>query len=172
MLSQKQEEWINHLSDESKISIVPFDPTSQAKFEKVKFAIQSKLGEKIKVEHHGASSLGISGQDEIDIYIPTSPKDFDGLLIPLAALFGEPRSHYPQERARFVTFEEGKHIDVFLINEEDDGWLDCLKFEHHLRTHPKALEEYRVLKELGDGLDTREYYRRKIEFINTILNQR
>ena len=171
MLSQKQEGWINHLSDESKVLKVSFDPTSQAKFEKVKSAIQSKLGEKIRVEHHGASSLGISGQDEIDIYIPVPPKSFDGLLVPLAALFGKPRSHYPLERARFVTSEGGKHIDVFLINEEGESWLNSLKFENYLRTHPETLEEYRILKESGNGFSTREYYRRKIEFINAVLER-
>ncbi len=46
-----------------------------------------------------------------------------------------------------------------------------LKFENYLKEHPQALEEYRKLKELGDGLSTREYYRRKIEFINDILEK-
>lgn len=36
MLTAKQKKWIDHLSDETKIKIVPFDPTSQEKFERVK----------------------------------------------------------------------------------------------------------------------------------------
>lgn len=39
-------------------------------FSKVKSVIQSKLGETIKVEHRGASGLGMSGRDEIDVYVP------------------------------------------------------------------------------------------------------
>lgn len=171
MLNQEQEEWVNHLSDESKILIVPFDPTSEEKFKKIKLLIQSRLGENIRVEHHGASSLRISGQDEIDIYVPVPLKDFDNLLMSLTALFGKPRSHYPKERARFVTFEEEKHIDVFLTNEESENWLNHIKFENYLRINPKALKEYRILKESCNGLSTREYYRKKIEFINSILDQ-
>lgn len=169
MLREDQKKWIDHLSDDSKIKIVPFDLSSQKKFEKVKLLIQSKLGNEIQIEHRGATSLGISGQDEIDIYIPVLSEEFNKYINPLTELFGEPRSHYALERARFVTFENGKHIDVFLINKEGVGWIEGLKFENYLKGHPQALEEYRKLKESGNGLSTREYYRRKIEFINDIL---
>ena len=64
-----------------------------------------------------------------------------------------------------------KRIDVHLMNEEHSGWLNCKRFEAYLRAHPKALEEYRLLKESGDGLSTREYYRKKLEFINESLEK-
>jgi GrpB-like predicted nucleotidyltransferase (UPF0157 family) len=172
MLTQNQEKWVNHLSDKSKIKIIPFDPTCQEKFEKIRTIIQLKLGLIIQVEHCGATSLGISGQDEIDIYVPVLPEVFNDYLIPMIELFGEPKSYYPIERARFVIFEDGKHIDVFLINKESLGWINGLKFENYLKTHPEDLEKYKILKEQGDGLSTREYYRRKIEFINEILKNK
>lgn len=171
MLREDQKKWIDHLSNDSKIKIVPFDPSSQEKFKKVKLLIQSKLGNELQIEHRGATNLGISGQDEIDIYIPVLPDEFNKYINPLTELFGKPRSHYAVERARFVITEAGKHIDVFLINKEGVGWIEGLKFENYLKEHPQALEEYRKLKELGDGLSTREYYRRKIEFINDILEK-
>jgi GrpB-like predicted nucleotidyltransferase (UPF0157 family) len=128
------------------------------------------LGDDIRVDHRGATSLGISGQDEIDVYIPVSENRFNSLLAPLSTAFGNPHSHYPLDRARFVTYEEGKHIDIFLINDSSQGWLDGIKFENYLKLHPAALLRYRVLKESGHGLSTREYYRRKIEFINEVLS--
>lgn len=127
------------------------------------------MGKNIEVMHCGATSLGISGQDEIDVYIPVFPSDFNKLIPKLTRIFNEPRSHYPLERARFVTNIEGKHIDVFLINKENDGWLNSVKFEKCLRKNPKSLERYKKLKEEGNGLSVREYYQRKIEFINEIL---
>lgn len=171
MLTKEQEKWINHLSDDSKIKIIPFDPTSQEKFEKVKSIVQSKLGRETEVVHRGASSLGISGQDEIDVYVPVLENQFDSHLAFLTELFDKPKSHYPLERARFATYVDGKHIDVFLINKEGFGWLNSVKFENYLRTTPTVLEEYKRLKELGDGLSTREYYRKKIEFYNSILSK-
>jgi len=171
MLTDEQRKWIDHLSDTAKITIVPFDPTAEEKFQKIKAIIRLKLGEEIVVEHHGATSLGISGQDEIDIYIPVPADRFGGTLPRLTELFGEPKSHYPLARARFTVFEGGKRIDVFLVNEEWSGWLDGLALERHLRAHPDALKEYQELKEDGNGLTVREYYRRKVEFINEILGK-
>lgn len=171
MLTEDQQKWIDHLSDEDTISIVPFDPSCEEKFQEVKRLIQSKFGEGVEVKHCGATSLGISGQDEIDVYIPVSPEDFDSMLIPLTELFGTPRSHYRMERARFVVEIQEKHIDVFLINKEGDGWNNGLIFEEHLRENSDALDAYRKLKEEGDGVSVREYYRRKIEFINSIVEK-
>lgn len=169
MLTPEQEKWIEHLSDTDTISIVPFDVTANEKFEQVRARILQVLGERVRVEHHGATSLGISGQDEIDVYLPVSQEGFESLVQSLKPLFGEPRSYYPSKRARFVTTEEGKHIDIFPINEESDDWKNLVKFETILQSDPAKLEEYRKLKESGDGLSTREYYRRKLAFINEIL---
>jgi GrpB-like predicted nucleotidyltransferase (UPF0157 family) len=170
MLTPDQEIWIAHLSDQDHITIIPFDATAQNKFEAVKKKIQLVLGNSIPVEHRGATSLGISGQDEIDVYVPVPESQFNSFLAPLTRAFGNPRSLYPLERARFVTFEERKHIDIFLINDASSGWLDGVnKFEDYLKSHPALLGRYRLLKESGQGLSTREYYRHKVEFINEIL---
>lgn len=169
MLTPAQEKWVAHLSDETKIMIVPFDPSAAEKFEKVKAKICSALGNEVNVYHCGASSLGISGQDEIDVYIPVPEQSFNSLITPLTKLFGQPGSHYLLERARFKTFVDGKRVDVFLINETSSGWINGVKFENYLRSHPETLKSYRILKENGNGLNTHEYYRRKIEFINDIL---
>ena len=169
MLTPDQEKWIAHLSDQDRITILPFDPSAPLKFESVKQKIQAVLGSEARVEHRGATSLGISGQDEIDVYLPVPQDQFNALLAPLTAAFGRTRSHYPLERARFVTIEAGKHVDIFLINASSRGWLDGVQFEAYLKSHPAALERYCLLKEAGAGLSTRAYYRRKIEFINEIL---
>lgn len=169
MLTPAQQTWIDHLSDTDTISIVPFDATAEAKFLTIKQQIQSFLGTGIRVEHHGATSLGISGQDEIDVYMPVPSNTFRTFLTSLEKLFGKPSSVYPLQRARFVTSADGKHVDVFLINEDSNNWLDCITFESYLRAHPIELEAYRVLKENGNNLTVRDYYRIKTEFINDIL---
>jgi len=169
MLTEQQEKWLGHLRDDDHVIIKPYDPSAPRKFEVIREHIQAILGENVDVRHCGATSLGISGQDEMDVYIPVSPVSFNSFVPLLTKLFGEPRSSYPLERVRFVTLEEGKHIDVFLINKDSEGWTSSVKFEAYLRKNPKALDAYRKLKEEGSGLSTREYYTRKIEFINKIL---
>lgn len=145
MITRKQQKWIDHLSDVDKIKIVPFDPTAEEKFQKIKQKIQDALGKDISVLHRGASSLGISGQDEIDIYVPVPSNQFNPLIEPLKNLFGNHGSLYPLERVHFVTEVDGKHIDIFLINNECEGWINGVKFENYLRSQPEVLEEYRKL---------------------------
>jgi GrpB-like predicted nucleotidyltransferase (UPF0157 family) len=171
MLTDKQQKWVEHLSETDKVKIFPYDPSCVEKFEEVESLIRRELGDGVEVRHCGATSLGISGQNEIDVYLPIAEGEFNKYLEPLSSLFGKPRSLYPLERARFVVEIGGKHIDVFLINKDDDGWRNSEKFESYLRSHPLALDKYRQLKEEGDGLSVREYYRRKIEFINEILGK-
>src|SRR3989304_6976860 len=149
MLTKKQKIWLKHLSSEKKIVIVPFDPTAEQKFQKIKHKISTILP-RVSVEHRGATSLGISGQDEIDIYIPVSPSKFNSLIKSLIKLFGKLRSIYPLERIRFRTRVDRKRIDLFLINKDSDGWRNGVKFEKYLKSNPKVLEEYRKLKEDGN----------------------
>jgi GrpB-like predicted nucleotidyltransferase (UPF0157 family) len=170
MLTSAQQEWVDHLSTDSKIRIIPFDPTSQEKFEKIKAMVSAAVGESVLLEHRGATSLGISGQDEIDTYLPVSLDSFNDYVAKLTKIFGEPKSVYPGNRIHFITYERGKRIDIYLINKDAASWLDGVKFENYLKTHPEALERYKILKEEGDGLSVREYYQKKIEFINEILN--
>lgn len=169
MLTEKQEKWVEHLSDESIISIVPFDPDCNEIFESVRSLIQSKLGQQQTVEHRGASSLGISGQNEVDIHIPVSEKDFNDMINPLEELFGPVKGHYPLERARFNTFIDGKKIEIFIVNEESPTWTEGQKFYEYLKNNPETLEQYKILKESLNGLTTREYYRKKLEFMNEVL---
>lgn len=169
MLTPDQEKWINQLSDDEIVVIQPYDPTSFEKFESVKRKIQIVLGSDAKVIHRGATSLGISGQNEIDVYVPVPPEQFDKFIPVLTTAFGNPRKVYPNDRARFAIYEEGKRVDVFLINQNSPGWINGIKFENYLRKHPDLLEQYRILKETGHGLTIREYYRRKTAFFNEIV---
>ncbi len=129
------------------------------------------LGTDVPVVHRGASSLGISGQDEIDVYIPITPSRYADTVILVSKLFGEPRADYPLDRTRFKAGIDGKKIDLFVVNEEGPSWLDGLKFEKHLQNNPDDLERYRQLKETNSGLSSQEYYRRKNEFINEIMSK-
>jgi GrpB-like predicted nucleotidyltransferase (UPF0157 family) len=171
MLSKKQKDWLNHLSSEKKINILPFDPMATEIFLKIKSKIQDNLGKDTRVEHRGASSLGISGQDEIDVYVPVPPSVFDLYIPKMSKIFGEPRSLCPLERVRFSEEIDGKKIDLFLINDEHDDWINGCKFENYLKSHPKDLEVYRKLKEEMNGFSVKDYYTRKNEFINKILKK-
>lgn len=169
MLTKADIKWLNHLSNSKKVKIVPFNPKIKELFEKQKKNILSILGQNIEVLHMGASSLGISGQKEIDIVIPTSLDNFEEFMEKFKKVYGKPRSFYPNNRVRFRHKLADINIEMVILNQDSEGWKRNLFFDNYLRTHPKALEAYRKLKETNSGLSIREYYRQKIEFINDIL---
>lgn len=171
MLTPEQEKWLAHLPDDNEIEIFPYDPAAPKKFEKIKNQIQGVLEKETEVLHCGATSLGISGQGELDIYVPVAPEKFDETILELTKIFNKPESLYPLERARFVAHVDGTKAEIFVVNKESENWLRSCRFEECLKKNPEALEAYRNLKEAGNGLSTREYYRRKIEFINDVLGR-
>ena len=171
MLTPEQENWLAHLNNSDSIKIYPVDPKASEKFEKIKKQIQAVLGKNINVIHKGATSLGISGQGELDVYIPIIPEGFDARVNSVEKIFGKPRSLYPLDRARFVAYIDGTKVELFVINEKGKSWLDSCNFEKYLRENPEVLEVYEKLKEECQGLSTQIYYRKKIEFINDILSR-
>jgi GrpB-like predicted nucleotidyltransferase (UPF0157 family) len=169
MITAAQKRWLSHLRNDDAVKIYPPDPLASAKFEKIKKKIRLILGKDAKIELCGATSLGISGQGELDINIPVPPDKFYFALKKLKAVFGIPGSVYKLKRARFVTYAKKTKSEIILVNQRSSDWSNCQKFENYLKTHPAALMAYERLKEAAAGLNTREYYRKKIEFINEIL---
>lgn len=169
MLTQEQQNWLARLNNTDSVIIVPFDPSCDEKFEKIKRKIHSKLGTDLRIEHHGASSLRISGQDEIDVYIPVKASEFNDTVLRVRSIFGEPKSMGANKRARYKTEVQGKLIDIFVVNEEHEEWQMHKRLKSYLMSNPKALQEYKELKEKSAGKSTREYYRIKLEFMNGVL---
>lgn len=169
MLTPEQEQWINSLS-ERLVVIVPFDERTERLFYKVKKDIQNLLGSEVIVEHVGASSFGISGQDEIDVSVVANKDKFDEYILKLETLYGSVQSRY-DDRARFEVKIEDKKIDLKIVDGQHPSYLKGKLFEKYLRSHPNELERYRILKEDANGQTIKEYYRRKVEFMNEILSK-
>lgn len=170
MLTPEKEILLKKLSIDKQVNILPFDPTAEEKYQKIKQKLQTILGEHIPVVHRGSTSLGISGQDEIDVYIPISPGHFDALFEDLKKIFGEPRSVLPLQRIRFITDVDGKHIDLFLINKEHKDWIEGIAFEEICHNKPEVKNAYQKLKQEMNGWNVQDFYRKKDEFISAVLN--
>lgn len=167
MLTHEQEKWIESLSDRI-INIVPYDTKAEEFFNIVKKKIFSVLGNDVKVEHGGSTIFRISGQDEVDVSVVADKEKFSEYIPKLETIFGPVRSHY-SDRARFEVREGDKKIDIKIIDANHPNYIEGKIFEKYLRTHPKDLERYRIMKEECNGLTAKEYQRRKTEFANDIL---
>lgn len=170
MLTEEQEEWISHLNDEKKVEIFPYNPKTKAVFFKMKEEIKRCLGNR-EILHCGSTALGIPGQGEIDLYIPVFENEFDYYLDKLIGHFGKAGSIYPLKRARFVKYLEDTKIEIFLMNKETDDWKNHIIFENYLSSNSDSLEEYKKIKEDSRELSIQKYYRKKLEFINKIINK-
>lgn len=170
MLTKKQKEWLNHLSNSNKVKIIPYNPKVKKVFQKQQKEIQSLLGPKTLVLHEGASAWGISGKGDLDIYISVTVEQFNRYFEQLKEILGEPGSYYPLERVRWNRLVDDIESEIFLVNQDAPFWKESLIFWEYIEGHPEALEEYRQLKESAEGMSTREYYRVKIEFYNKILD--
>jgi GrpB-like predicted nucleotidyltransferase (UPF0157 family) len=157
MLTSDQKKWLDHLSDTEKVVIVPYNPKTRTIFKVIKIELIKILG-KVKVLHRGSTAMKISGQGEIDLYIPVCKKDFNNTVAKLAKHLSEPGSLYEFKRARFVKYIDNIKIEIFVINKNDIGWKTSVKFENYLSNNPKALNEYEKLKSRANGLSIKEYY--------------
>ena len=171
MLTKADTKWLNHLSNSSKVKIVPYNPKLKETFEKQKREILDILGQNVEVLHRGASGMGISGQDEIDLLIPVSLDLFNKIIEKLKKVYGDPKSFYPNQRVRFNRQQGDTTIEVFIVNQNTEQWKRSTAFEDYLKNHPETLKEYQKLKEASNGIGMKEYYRRKMEFINDIIDK-
>jgi GrpB-like predicted nucleotidyltransferase (UPF0157 family) len=171
MLTQADLDWLKHLSNTKKVKIVPYNAKVKEIFSKQKQEVTDILGQNVEVLHRGASGLGISGQDEIDVVIAVPFDRFDITVAKLKAVYGVPDSFYAGARARFNRQHGHTKVELAVVNRDSERWKRSLMFEDYLKKHPEALEAYRKLKEANNGAGLKEYYRRKLEFINAILQK-
>lgn len=169
MLTPEQEKWIETLSDRI-ISIVPYDPCADEIFNKVKERIVSVLGLDVQVEHSGATIFGLPGQDEVDVAIVVDKEKFAEYIPKLETVFGPVQALYP-DRARFEVKQDGKKIDLKIVDMNQQSYIEGKIFEKYLKDHPEDIERYKAIKEECNGLVVKEYQRRKTSFINEILEK-
>lgn len=170
MLTKEQQKWLDHLSAIKKIAIVPYNPKTKEVFKIIKAELTKILG-KVRISHRGSTAMRISGQGEIDLYIPVCKKDFNDTVAKLVKYLGEAGSLYEYKRARFIKYIDGIKIEIFVINKNDSSWKTSIKFEKYLKGNSKALAEYERLKNRADGQSIRKYYTLKTIFINKILQK-
>ena len=169
MLTLEQQEFVNRRPD-ANIKIIQFDPTSDEKFEEIKREIQSILGN-VEVLHRGSSGLGIAGQAEIDVYIPTFAEEIPRLTMQMKEVFGEPKSIRVDERTKFIKFIDKTMIEIILVNKLCKSWIEGELFFDYLEKNKDFKNKYEELKAVGQDLSIKEYYRRKFEFMNEIVNK-
>lgn len=164
MLTKDEEDFLNKIPADKKVHVYPFGPKVAKVVEDLIQSINNIYPD-LEVKHMGASALGISGQNDIDIYALSHHSDFGKYLPGLINLFGEPlhkhetfiewkfnENNYPIEL--YLTKPPERHIRVFEM----------------LKNNKNLLKEYEDLKTSMNGKSFKEYQEKKYGFYHKILD--
>ena len=169
MLTKDEKDYLSKIPIGRKVSIYPFDPKIKTIAEEVVTSIK-KIYPSLKVTHMGASALEISGQNDIDIYAFSNPKNFDEYLPGLIKLFREPL--HKHETFCEWKFKKGRFdIEFYLTAKDSETMQKQIKVFETIKNNPDLLKEYENLKSCMNGKSFREYQKKKYEFYHRIIKQ-
>lgn len=164
MLTKDEKDYLAKIPASKKVSVKPFN--LQAK--RVGDSIVSKIKKALpdpEVLFMGATALGVAGQNDVDIYVLSKPKDFNKYLPTLKKLFGEPQ-HIHKIFVEWKFKENGYPVELYLTEPPERQ----IKVFEILKSDKELLKEYENLKLGFDRKSFRDYQRAKYEFYNEILS--
>lgn len=170
MLTKDEKDFLNKIPADKKVYIHSFDPKAVKVAEDLIRSINN-IHPNLEIKHLGASVLGISGQNDIDIYTFSNPKDFDKFLPGLAKLFGKPFYRHKT----FIEWKFSKNgfdIEFYLTSPNSETMKRQIKVFEILKNNKDLLKEYEKLKKSMNGKSFREYQEKKYKFYHRILDNK
>lgn len=169
MLTKGEESFINKISHEKTVKILPFNKRVTRIADEIINLIKN-VYPNLKVIHMGASALEISGQNDIDIYAFSSPSNFDMYLPGLTKLFGKPFGIH-ETFIEWNFCRNNYDVELYLTMQDSRTMIKQLAVFEILKNNMKLLKKYEKLKSEMNGKSLREYQRMKYEFYNKILKE-
>lgn len=167
MLTRDEINYLNKIPTHQMVAFHSYDPETPNIVAGFINKIKS-VGQALEVIHLGSSSLGISGQGDIDLSILIPKDKFSGYTAKLKKVLGEPVSGISIILWKFN--KQGHDIEICLADPKDPSTDRQLKVQEILKNNPDLLKEYAELKEKMSQKTYREYQQKKYEFYNRILN--
>jgi GrpB protein len=167
VLTFNQEKYLLTIPADKVAVIKSFDPKARETAESIIGQIKNDAPN-LEIFFGGASALGIAGQNDIDLNLMSSPKEYEKYIPVLNKLFGQPGKTSPD----LIKWEFQKNsfdVELYLSDRLSPTLQEQIKTFETLRDNPALLKEYEQLKLASNGLPFREYMRRKYEFFNKIL---
>lgn len=172
MLTPNEIHFLDNLSPEiakKKITISPYSDKIRETADGVISPI-SMLFPELTIKFMGASGLGISGQNDIDIYALVSASEFPTYVPQIEKLLGKHTGESPGSIAWKFT-RDGYDVEFYLTDPASPSMQRQLAVFEILKYNPTLLQEYKELKESLNGSTFREYQERKYAFYHCILNE-
>lgn len=167
MLTSDEIDYLNKIPSDKVVKIYPYNP----QVEKVVITIIDSIQQtypSLEIIHMGASALKISGQNDLDIYAFSDPKDFNKYLPGIIEIFGEPL-HKHETFCEWRFQQKGFDIELYLTAKNSKTMQKQIKVFETLKNDPALLKEYENLKSSMNGKSFKEYQEKKYEFYHKIL---
>jgi len=167
MLTSDEKDFLNKQIDRV-VTIEPFNPACRVAANAVIDKIRSVFPD-ADVRHLGGSSLELSGQNDVDLYVLSDPSDFDKYLPGLIKLFGNTVSRkYDSNAWKFK--QDGIEVELYLTDPASKPMQTQIGVYKALKSSKRLRKEYEVLKERYNGGSWKEMQRAKYEFYHKILD--
>ena len=163
MLTKDEKDYLAKIPTSKKVPVQSFSSKAKKTGNLIISKIKKKLPE-LDILFIGATALGIAGQNDIDIYVLSNPKDFSKYLPVIKKLFGKPKNIH-KAFVEWEFTENGYPIELYLT-EPPERQIKVYKI---LKSNKKLLKEYEDLKLKFEGKRSRDYQKVKYEFYNKIL---
>ena len=133
MLTKDELDFLNKIPADKNVHICPFNPKVA---DVVETLIQSihNIDHDLEIKHMGASALGISGQNDLDVYAFSDPSDFKKYLPDLMNLFGKPL-HKHETFVEWKLKKEGFDIEFYLTSPDSETMKKQIKVFEILKKH-------------------------------------
>lgn len=169
ILSDDEENYIDKIPNNKIVTIYSFDNQITKIVHKIITSIKEIYSD-LEIRHMGASALEISGQNDMDIYAFSNPKDFEKYITGLIKLFGKPL-HIHETFIEWKFTKSGFDIEFYLTSKDSETMKRQIEVFEILSNNKSLLVEYEKLKEGMNGKSFKEYQRKKYEFYHKILNK-
>jgi len=167
MFTKEENDYLSKIPKNKIVKIFPFNRNITKIAEEIITSVNNIYPD-LEIKHMGASALKISGQNDIDIYAFSDPKDFSKFLPELIKLFGKPINKHE-------TFYEWKFnkndfdIEFYLTAKNSKTMKEQIKVFEILKNNKNLLKEYKHLKESMNGQSFKKYQEKKYIFYKKIL---
>lgn len=167
MLNDNQLKFINNIPIDKKVTFQPYNPDIKIIADDIINKIKKVLP-KANIKFMGASALGISGQNDIDIYILEKPAMYNKYAPLLEKAFGNRVANISLYEWTYIV--NNHEVTIYLDDPAKESTLEQIKVFEILSNHHDLLKEYEDIKKEAAKLGMREYQRQKYEFYNNVLS--
>lgn len=168
-LTKDEENYIAKIPNDKIVNIYPFNNRITKTVHEITSSI-IKIYPDLEIKHMGASALEISGQNDIDIYAFSDPKDFSKYLSGLIKIFGKPL-HVHETFIEWGFIKNEFDTEFYLTSKDSETMKKQIEVFETLSNDKNLLKDYQKLKESMNGKSLKEYQRKKYEFYHKILDK-